>query len=249
MKEKNTNTIPAVEKTVLYLEALASSRAGMAQPELCEKLGITQSTCYRITQTLLGHGWIFRRGKTFYDIAPGMLAITDKLSDLTKKYEMLQPQLDFLSLKTGLSCKLSICQGQEQFSVLRAESPKPMSVSGRVGVHFPLIEGSVGSALLMMHSKDDIINLIDDCPYELAEKEDSSLIFNRIDNLKAKGYTVNLEHNRWNIEAVSVPVFNEVGEVEAAITILGFADDFKDGELEKKVKILIKVARICGELL
>ena len=86
-----------------------------------------------------------------YDLAPGLLALTKKLANQVKRFEVLLPMMKSLSKKSGLSCKLSVRQGMDQVTVLRSESPRPMAVTGKVGIHFPIIEGSVGATLLLEH--------------------------------------------------------------------------------------------------
>ncbi|MDA3798115.1 MAG: helix-turn-helix domain-containing protein [Kiritimatiellae bacterium] len=244
--ETNTNTIPALERAILYLKSLAESHSGMSQPELCKQLGITQSSCSRITQTFLEHGWIFKREKNIYDLAPGLLSLTKKLADQTKRLEVLYPQMRLLSEKSGLSCKLSVRQGMDQVVVLRSESPRPMSISGKIGVHFPIIEGSVGATLLLEHSNIEIITLVDECKELIAEKKDPSLIFNRLKELRENGYTF-LENNRWNVEAISAPIYNKEGHIEAALTMLGFPHDFEGSGLATLGKMLTSTAKKCSK--
>ncbi len=249
MSEGNTNKIPAVDRAVALLECLGNSRFGMTQAELCRTLDITQSTCYRIIQTLLEHGWICRSGRNSYDIAPGILSVSRKLTDVTRRFEHLQPQLEALSKQTGLSSKLSIRQGGEQVTVLRAESPRPMTVSGRVGARFPVIEGSVGAALLCETEKEDIIGLSAECVDNIKEKGDPAIIFRRINDLKGKGYCLNSRENRWKVDAMSTVVPDSSGQMAVALTLIGFDDDFGEKKIASLVEALRDAAEGCSKAL
>ena len=249
MKTTNLNIIPAVDKAAGMLECLGGSISGMSQAELCRSLNITQSTCYRIIQTLLEHKWICRCGGNRYDIAPGLLPVTEKLTDATRRFRHLQPQLEILSTRTGLSCKLSIRQGQDQVTILRAESPRPMAVSGRVGTHFPLIEGSVGAALLCGTERKDILSLAEACREDIAESSDPQIILKRIENLQQDGFCLNSKRNRWNVNAMSTTLSDASGHVSAALTLLGFADEFEPEKLAGLKNALQETAAQCTRLL
>ncbi|UKI34934.1 MAG: hypothetical protein L6W00_21760 [Lentisphaeria bacterium] len=66
--------------------------------------------------------------------------------------------------------------GRDQVSILRAESPRPMAVSGKIGVHFPIIEGSVGAALLADASTGEIRELAAGCAVPVAERNHAELV-------------------------------------------------------------------------
>ena len=90
----------------------------------------------------------------------GMLILFLKLRNGGALFDSAQPVLEELARRTRLACKLSIRQWNEQLSVLRAESPEPFSVSGKNGSRFPVIEGSVGAALLFGESEETIRKIL-----------------------------------------------------------------------------------------
>ena len=224
----NENLIPALDKALSLLEHLGRNAGGVTQAELSSKLDITQSTCYRILQTLQRHDFVKKQAGGRFDISGGLLTAALRLVDRAKRFERAQPILDALAAKTGFSCKLSIRQGFEQISILRAESPLAVSVSGKIGARFPLIEGSVGAALLASDDEAALSSLAEACKDDIEERKDFSIVRRRISEIREKGFAVNDRPNRWNIEALSAPVRDSEGSVAAAITLIGFKDEFKD---------------------
>jgi len=150
---KNNNTIPAVDKALSAIEYMCSEGRSVTQAEICRAAGVTATTGYRIVQTLIRHNWIRRTRGNSYSLSLGMLDVWMKSRSHGVFFENIQPILDALASTTRLACKLSIRQGDEQVSVLRAESPEPFSVSGKNGARFPVIEGSVGTVLLCGESE------------------------------------------------------------------------------------------------
>ena len=239
---KNDNTIPAVDKTLKIVEYLASEQHAATQMELSKAADVTATTGYRIVQTLLKHDWIRKTHDNRYTLSLAMFDIWMKSSGQTVFFEQFQPILDGLAEKVHLSCKLSIRGGNEQISILRADSPEPFSISGKTGARFPLIEGSVGAALLALDPEENIRTLCGECHADIREKDNSALVFSRIREWKKKGYVFNRGTNRWRVDAMSVPVIRKGTHVVAALTLIGVPGDFTEKNMEKRAKSLIEAA-------
>jgi DNA-binding IclR family transcriptional regulator len=243
------NIIPALDKAVSVLEYLGKTEHGASQIELAKALDITASTCYRILQTLLARNWVCQKPGNLYDVSRGMLGATIKMLNSATRFECLQPVLDRLAFNTGLSCKLSIRRGDRQVSILRAESPAPMTVSGKVGANFPLLEGATGATLVLDEPEDKISRLLAECPENLEEKRHKELIAERINSLRKFNYCMNAHPNRWNIETMAAPVKDRTGKVIAVITILGFASDFSDENIKIINEHLQNAVTECSQIL
>lgn len=240
---KNKNTIPALDKALSAIEYLCSADRSVTQAELSRAVDVTATTGYRIVQTLMKHNWIRKNRGNTYSLSPGMLILFLKLRNGGALFDSAQPVLEELARRTRLACKLSIRQWNEQLSVLRAESPEPFSVSGKNGSRFPVIEGSVGAALLFGESEETIRSLASECRAEIPEKSDPDLVLRRIAELRRKGYLFNRGNNRWRVDAMSMPVFDSRNQVAAAVTLLGIREDFSDATLPSLAEKLAEAVR------
>lgn len=239
---KNENTIPAVDKALSAVEYMCSVSRPVTQAELCRAVEVTATTGYRIVQSLMKHNWIRKSRGNTYSLSLGMLALLLKTRNGGICFEAALPVLEELAGTTKLACKLSIRQWEEQVSILRAESPEPFSVSGKNGSRFPVIEGSVGAALLLEESEEAIRRLAADCRAEIPEKNDPELILRRIAAIRRDGYIFNRGNNRWRVDAMSVPVFDSRKEVAAALTLIGIHDDFTGENLRPLAAKLAEAA-------
>lgn len=243
---KNNNTIPAVDKTLKIMEYLASEQHSATQAELCKAADVTATTGYRIVQTLIKHDWVRKTHDNRYTLSLAVLDIWMKSSGHRIFFEQFQPVLNELAEKVHLSCKLSIRGGNEQISILRADSPEPFSISGKNGARFPLIEGSVGAALLALEPEEDIRKLCEECQADIREKNNSALVLSRIREWKKKGYVFNRGTNRWRVDAMSVPVIRKGTNVVAALTLIGVPGDFTEKNMEQRAERLIEAAKQIG---
>ena len=241
------NKIPAVEKTIALLELLAKLPEGATQAELKKELGISMSTAYLILQTLLKHKWIRKNADTKYSLDNGLLPLLYPFRNSMELLEHAQKVIDRVSAENEMACKLSIRRGTEQVTIMRAEPEGPFALTGQVGSSFPVIEGSVGAALLCGESDDEIMELIQECNTDLAEKQEPELVLKAVGEVRMKGYAVNLRKNRWNIAAMSMPVRDAEGSVIAAITLIGAESDFAGKKRSKLVSVLKDAVRKCSE--
>ncbi len=237
---KKENTIPAVDSTLSALEFMSLADHPLSQNEISQAIDVSATTGYRIIQTLMKHNWVRKNTNNTFSLSLGLLPLVRKQSVF---FGNLQPLLEELSQTSKLSCKLSIRQGGEQVSVLRAESPEPFAVSGKIGARFPIIEGSVGAALLSGESEKDILTLAQHCAVELPEKAAPELIFKRIESIRKLGYVFNKGNNRWRIDALSMPIVTSAKSVAGALTLIGTEEDFSSGNLPQRVKLLQKTVR------
>ncbi|MCF7838227.1 MAG: IclR family transcriptional regulator [Candidatus Marinimicrobia bacterium] len=237
------NLNPAVEKTLLLLRHLGQSEGGLMQAELARALGIAPSTCYRILQTLRKHDWVCKGADGRYDLSGGVFCATLKLHRRLVRWEHCRPLLDELATATGLTAKLSLRQGDRQVTILRAESPQPLSVSGKVGAWFPLIEGSVGAALLSRTPEEEIRELVRSCPEEIPERANPGLVLARIQAIGVQGFCLNTNQARRRLGALSAPLIGADGEVVAALTLLGVDEDFAGKQAGVLARRLLRAAR------
>lgn len=243
------NTIPAVEKTLELIALIGNSPVPLSRKVLEEKLGLSSSTCYRILCTLQEADWIRKLPEGTFILSAGLVSATRNLFELTAKYERMQEYLDRLSAETGLSSKFSIRRGDYQITLLRGESDSRIQISGKIGADFPLIEGSVGAALLSGESEENLEHLIRRCPEKIEERRNPELVRSRIRALKKEGVALNITPNRWHVHAMSAPVRGKDGGTEAALTLLGWEGDFEGPHLAELRTVLLKYAELCARRL
>ena len=241
------NTIPAVEKTLEVVICLSNQPAGVTQQELVSRLGLSYSSWYRILRTLQNGAWVTKGADGRYRLGENFLILARRAADPARRFESCRPVLERLAAESGLCAKLSIRRGGEQLTVLRAESPRPVSVTGREGASFPVIEGSVGAALLADASEEEIELLARNCREEVPERNHPELVLGRIRAVRDEGFTLNMGVNRWRIGAMSVPVRDNSGMVVAALTLLGYDEDFRPEEQSRLFRLLRRAAAECAK--
>ena len=244
--EAQSHTIPALEKALEMLELLATAKDGIRQTELCEKLGLSTSTAYRMLRTLLARNWVFRKKNGVFALGNGMLPIFTRFQSSVQRISAARQAVHSLSDRIDMACKLSIRRGNEQVTIERAEPLGPYSLVSAVNSSFPVIEGSVGAALLVDESQEAILHLVEACRLDLLEKRQPDTIFQGIASVREKGYVLNTNPNRWNVAAMSAPLRDAEGAVVCALTIIGTKKDFAGKNKQRLAKELLNTIKEIG---
>ncbi|MBQ7649323.1 MAG: IclR family transcriptional regulator [Victivallales bacterium] len=218
------NKIPAVDKAVQLLLLLSEKEA--TQAELSAELGISMSTTYRILMTLQEHRWVVKKGGAVYSIGDGLLPLTRGLSHELSLMDRMSEKVKAISEEHQIACKLSVRKDDKQLTYFRAEPAGPVALTGQAGSTFPIIEGSVGAALLCDATDDEIAALVESCSDDIPENSNPQLLYDAIAEIRECGTALNVRKNRWNIAALSIPVRDATGKVIAALTVIGSTDDF-----------------------
>lgn len=240
------NRIPSVDKTASLIELLAASRAPLPQSILAKRLGITPSTTYRILQTLIAHRWVRKTQKNGFELWNGMMPVVYYFHDNLDRLEQARELLNRIAEEHQFACKLSVRRGNEQVTIMRAEPHGPYSVVGHKNATFPLIEGSVGAALLCDESEETLRALAQTCKSDIAEARDPQLLLKAVAQMKTDGHFVNSGNNRWRICAISAPVRTPSGDIIAALTFLGTESDFSKQKIKGIAELVKRTAAACG---
>lgn len=240
------NMIPAVEHTIAVLEYMSSTDSGVTQSEIRQKLQISMSSAYRILQTLLKHRWVRKDDAGRYELDHGILPLVHHCYRSMQIFEHAQDLMDDITQKLNVACKISLRRGEEQTTIMRSELPGPFSLTGQVGASFPVVEGSVGAALLYQEDNDTILELLSRCTVDIPEKSFPEQLLNAVQEVRKNGIVFNLKKNRWNIAAGSIPLHDRERRVVAALTLVGNLEDFTGDKLQE-ITLTMKQAAIKCE--
>lgn len=235
-------TIPVLEKALRLLQALAGKNGETTSAELVRELRISPSTCYRILQTLVAHNWLRQAGSGRFAFSTGMLPLLRPLSDYQKLFESLQEPLEKLVMETGLTAKISIKQGEQAVTVFRVESPRGLSPSSKVGAAFPLAYGSSGACLMSGLDDAEITAILKISPPEVWRLQTVEDVISRVRSVRKSGTCYDPGQFQSPVHGVSAPVFLTGNQVFAALTLVGWKEDFSGKRLQK----LQALARSCA---
>jgi len=222
------HTIPMVNKTLELIRLITENKEETTTKSLAICLGLPRSSCYRILRSLVAQDWIRPVAGGRHELSLGLLPVLQSLRRYETLVDSFDPVIRSLALKTRLTVKVTVHQGDDAVTISRCESPRGTSVGVRVGAAFPLAYGSSGAVLLSDLSDEQVAGILErtqDVCWERQTRKDVSL---RVQEVRTKGWCVDFGMYRSNCHALSAPIHDSQGHVVAALTVIGFADEIPD---------------------
>ncbi|MBI5770336.1 MAG: helix-turn-helix domain-containing protein [Verrucomicrobia bacterium] len=244
-----TYTIPVLQKSIAVLRLIAEGGGNTTMKAMERTLGVPHSTMYRLVQTLVLEDWVRQVEGGRYELSFGLLPLLQPLVRHELLIETVREPMQMLSRETGLTTKLSVRQGHFDITIFRAESPRSASVHVKMGGAFPLVIGASGAVLLSSLADAARQRIIDAAPPECWKFQTRANVARRIRQVLRTGACADAGSYRPTIFAISAPLHDRSQSVIAAVTAIGFREDFAGEELRTHQKLVMETAARCSKLL
>lgn len=220
--------VPNLEKGVAILELLSYSNSGMTLQEIKLELEISQTTAYRILNTLVRLGYLlYNESLKKYRLSRKMLTVGFRSVQEHNLLELVLPRLR--SLRDLL--QETVC-----FGVMGAE--KALFIEQAIGTHpfcFVLSPGKAielhcsapGKAIMAFlpeHTRESYLRKMDFKIYNhhtITNRED---YLKELEQVRRQGYAVDLEEEMTGVICIGAPIFNYNGSPCGSIWISGPKD-------------------------
>jgi DNA-binding IclR family transcriptional regulator len=216
---KRTYSVPAAEKALDVIELLAGQSEGMTVTEIAVALGRTVHELYRVVLVLEARGYLYRRvGSDRYRLSLKLFELAHQTSSVRQLTDAALPIMQALAPKAQQSCHLAVLSGHEALIVLQIDSPLPMRYSVMLGAKFDFAETSSG-VVIYAYSSDEVRNQLDAFLTGEGRVDELSAVHARARSIYKLGYEVKKSLAVGGVTNISVPVFDYLGHIVAALTV------------------------------
>lgn len=237
------STLQTVERAFNILEILSEEANGLTATEIEKKLGLNKSTVHRLLMTLLSKGFIEKRENTnAYIIGLKMVELSSiRLNSIELKTEAV-PYLRELAYKLNQPVQLAIYRDGDAVFIEKIEPINSIRVYSQIGKRIPVYCCSVGKAMLMKWSNDQIGQLLQDAkwvPYTSTTLQDADSVMREVEEARIKGYAIDNEEHEEGIFCIAAPIYDYRGDIIAAISTAGTNREFltnEDATIIREVK-------------
>jgi len=217
--------VPAVERALNVLEALAQSRKGYSVSELSRRLALPKSSVHLILRTLERRGYLQKQASGGrYRFGLKLIALSRAALDGVELREEARPSLAALSSQTGLTVHMGILERSEIVIIERIESESPVRVVSWIGRRLDLHSTAVGKALIafLPEATFEAEVRARQLPHH-NERTIASMTALRkeLDRVRLMGYSVCDEEDEVGVRCVGAPVVDRHGQAIAAISVAG----------------------------
>lgn len=215
-----------VSRAAATLVALGSDEAlqagGLGVVRLAELTGGDKAQVSRLLTTLAEHGFVERDQETLgYHLGWQLFALAARAGD-QRLLQVTKPLLAQLVVDLGERASLSVLQATEVLTVFSAASPRAVQATGWVGRTVPAYCTSSGRALLLDHSKDDLVELFAGVAFDPLgprSPRDVDALYKRVVAARARGYAVVDEEFEPGLAAAAAPVRDFNGRICGAVNV------------------------------
>ena len=238
-------SVPALEKGLDILEALAASHEPQSLSDLARTLGRSSSELFRAMSSLEKRAYVIK------DTASGRYRLSLKLYELAHIHPPVEQLLraaaePMRKLADSLrqSCHLSVLSQGRLVVLAEAGSPEPIRLSIAVGSGFSAMHTASGRLLLATMAEGDRRKFLEKDPDFLqqsaSQKRRLRALLGRI---RKAGYSTVENETFMGIRDVAVPVGNTRIGLSAALDVSSWIVPGKRFEIDQVLKVLQRCAR------
>jgi DNA-binding IclR family transcriptional regulator len=217
---KRSYSVPAAEKALDIIEFMAGQPDGMTVTEMAGALGRSVHEFYRVILVLEARGYLYRRaGSDRYRLSLKLFELAHRTSSVRQLTDSALSVMQALAPAAQQSCHLAVLSGHEALIVLQVDSPLPMRYSVMLGAKFDFAQTSSGVVIYAYSDqrvRDELIAFLraDGRPAEEIRQVDL-----RAAAILKNGCEVKKSLAVEGVTNISVPVFDYLGHVVAALTV------------------------------
>lgn len=242
-----TPSVPSLERALAILELLAASRTGLALPEIATELQLPKSSVHCLLLTLERHLYLHRNENTGrYMFGAKLFGLANMSLTGLEVRQVAAPHMRSLMERVGLTVHLAVL---EQFEAVLVEKVEPAGVfklATWLGKRMDLHSTGLGKALIAHMPEEELARQVQE--HGLPRHNDNSIVsFRKLKEELARsrqlGYAIDDEEDEIGHRCIGAPIFDETGQVAAAISISGTIAQVRE---ENSVALAKEVRETAG---
>ena len=217
-------TVESLKKGLDILQAFTSEKPYLKLQEITKATGLPKATAYRLLKTLIEHDYVhyFSDSATFH-LGPKVMSLGFSSLSALDLTEVAQPYLEDLSKRIDQNVNLGILDGIDIVYVIRIKKRRIIGINLQVGSRLPAHNTAIGQALLAFLSPAGLESFNKKLSENRERAEqigaNGQILLKKLTQVREQGYALSDGEFAIELRSISVPVFKNKGEVEAAINV------------------------------
>ncbi|WP_435320999.1 IclR family transcriptional regulator [Haloarchaeobius sp. TZWSO28] len=238
--ERTGRTIRSVEIAFNIIDLL-QERGRIGVTDVANELGHSKSTIHSHLRTL-EERQILVREEDGYRLSLRFLDMATHVRDQVGNYDVIREEVDALAEETGEIVQFGIEEHGQVSYLYKATGDRSVETRSRVGTQAPMYSTSLGKTILAYlppERTEEIVQATEFETYTPKTIASAEELYDRLEEVRDRGYGIDDEENISGLRCVSAPVKN--GEtVLGAVSITGpssrFTTERLHGELSDHVQ-------------
>ncbi|MDM5199309.1 MULTISPECIES: IclR family transcriptional regulator [Fictibacillus] len=219
------NMVKSVSRALDIITLVSLKKGGLGVTEIAKQIDINKSSVYRILSTLVLYGYIEQDKETGrYKLGYKFLEVSSKLLESIDLRAEAKPFLQELEDETNEVVHLVVFDQGEVVYIEKLDGNETLRMHSKVGKRAPMHCTSVGKAILASLPANEVVEILQrkGMPKHTDKTiTDKGLFLEELNQVRQKGYALDLEENETGITCIAVPIYDHLGTVAGAVSISG----------------------------
>lgn len=233
--------LQTLNRAIAVLDCFSQEHGELGVREIARMVNLSSSATGRLLSALKELGVLSQNPDTHaYSMGPRVLTWAGVYNSVLGVRNLALPAIQELHESTRETISLYVLDGEDRVCIERLESPQTVRMVTRVGRRLPLYAGSAGKVMLAFlpyERQESLLNSMTLAPLTPKTITNRAALTRELQKVREQGYAVS--YGEWIEDAagVAAPIFDQDGEVVAALSISGPTARFDEET----------VLRYCGE--
>lgn len=243
---------PSLDRALAVLRCLGGASGGLTLSEIAERLGLSVNFVYRVTQSLVAHGYVVRDPEKRFSIGAQMLALCQPVVDDVPLAEAALPAMRWLSEQTGEAAHLGIISGHEGIVLERVIGKALIKFYVERGTRFPLHTSGPGKVMLAFMAEAERDEIIAGMkferfqPWTISNRKD---FLKCLDDVRKKGWAVDAGEHLEGHYCLGAPILDAEGNAIASLWITGPSQRLSEERMVKLAPVIKKAGAMVTAVL
>lgn len=243
--------IQSVQRALYILERLSSLKDGATASELAREIGVNRSTVFRLMETLIEKGFVRQsvRTKRYY-LTMKVFTLGSKLLAQMDIRNQARGVLEQLQKETGHTIHLGIRDNYEVVYIDKIMGSGPIQMYSSIGKRAPLYCTGLGKAILAFFKErelEDYIQTVKFKKYTPNTITDPKDLLIELENIRNKGYALDLEEHENGIRCVGAPIFDHNDEVIGSISVAAISVFLGNKDIEEYAPLVFSASKTISK--
>ena len=225
-RSKPGNLVQTIERTSLILDILGRSPQGLSIGELSEKTGLPKGTTHRLLTSLAYFDHVRQDSKTKnYHLGFKLVELGNLLLSHLDYRTEAHPYLVELAERTKETVHMVILDRSEVLYVDKVDAGQHaggLRMASMLGSRIPTHCSAVGKVMLAFLPEEKVAEIVSD--KGLPRRTENTItdleeLKTHLQHIREQGYALDDEENEKGIKCIGAPIWDQGGQIIAAISI------------------------------
>lgn len=246
--------VQSLQRALDILESIAASTKPVPLKILAAATHLPKSTAYRLLGNLENREYVRCNQDGSYQLGLKFLVLSQRADQSFELKQLVRPFMLQLSELTRETIHLGMLQQDKVVYVDTIDSPQAVRLVARLGSSNPVHCTSLGKALLLHTSDEEIVRMLEAAGMERRTEytlTDRQQFLADMARARQCGYSLDDMESAPECRCVGAPIVDHDGKVAAAISISGPASRFSLSLIESEtarqlLDVTAKISRFLG---